>query len=200
MNITYENGLATLPDGTTVDFLAVQAACNCAFQELGDQEYAAAADTMCLITGLVQGPHGEWEPRKEGDITVVSARLMANQSQDKPPTSRPVKVSELEGSALDWAVLYARALKAVSGKPVLARDLASTCLRNGAASASTNWSVCGPLIADEGIELKQFKDGGEWLAKAGQAQADGSTPLTAAMRCFVMKRIGAEISVPEVLL
>lgn len=200
MNITYENGLATLPDGTTVDFLAVQAACNSAFQETGEPEYMAAADAMSQITGLEQGPHGEWVPREEDDITVVSAQLMAKQSPDKPPTSRPVKVLELEGSALDWAVLYARTLKAVNGKPVLARDLASTGLRNGAASASTNWSVCGPLIADESIEIKQFKDGGEWLAKAGLAQADGATPLTAAMRCFVMKRIGAEIWIPEVLL
>lgn len=62
--ISMDSGLATFEDGTYVDLLEVQAAINGAFQEHGDQEYAEAADTLSRITGLVQGPHGEWEERE----------------------------------------------------------------------------------------------------------------------------------------
>lgn len=55
------DGMATLQDGPTVNLLDVQAVINGAFQEHGDQEYASAADELSKLTGLVQGPHGEWE-------------------------------------------------------------------------------------------------------------------------------------------
>jgi hypothetical protein len=65
MNISVRNGVATLPDGTTVNLLEVQSALNCAFGETGRGEYALAANMMALITGMVQGPHEEWLPAED---------------------------------------------------------------------------------------------------------------------------------------
>lgn len=55
-----QGGIATLGNGETVDVLAIQAACNNAFQETGRQEYADAANELSKITGKVQGSHGDW--------------------------------------------------------------------------------------------------------------------------------------------
>ena len=59
--LSMDSGIATLEDGTYVNLLEVQAVINGAFQEHGNQEYADAADALSKVTGLVQGPHGEWE-------------------------------------------------------------------------------------------------------------------------------------------
>jgi hypothetical protein len=56
-----DDGILTLHNGEQADLLKIQAACNFAFQELGDPDFSEAADEMSKITGLVQGPHGEWE-------------------------------------------------------------------------------------------------------------------------------------------
>lgn len=63
-NISMDSGIATMPDGTYVNLLGVQAAINSAFQEHGDSVYMHAADTLSYVTGLVQGPHGDWEERE----------------------------------------------------------------------------------------------------------------------------------------
>lgn len=73
MTLTVEDGIATLPDGTTIDLLNIQAACNSAFQELGDMEYGEAASALSQITQKWQGPHGDWfegtydDPLEEGE-------------------------------------------------------------------------------------------------------------------------------------
>jgi hypothetical protein len=53
-------GILTMEDGTTIDLLKIQAACNSAFQQLGDPEFAEAANELAKLTGKSQGPHGEW--------------------------------------------------------------------------------------------------------------------------------------------
>lgn len=58
--VSIQGGLATLEDGTTVDLLKIQAACNYAFQETGEMEFGTAADEMSKLTGKWQGPHGDW--------------------------------------------------------------------------------------------------------------------------------------------
>lgn len=63
-----EEGILTLEAGTTIDLLKVQAACNYAFQETGDQEFATAVDEMAKATGVFQGPHGEWIDGAAGDV------------------------------------------------------------------------------------------------------------------------------------
>ncbi len=53
-------GILTMEDGTTINLLKIQVACNAAFQQLGDPEFAEAANELAKMTGKVQGPHGEW--------------------------------------------------------------------------------------------------------------------------------------------
>jgi len=58
--VTICNGLALFENGKTVNLLQIQAACNFAFQEIGDPEFSRACDEMAKLTGKVQGPSGVW--------------------------------------------------------------------------------------------------------------------------------------------
>jgi hypothetical protein len=71
---------------------------------------------------------------------------------------------------------------------------------------STNWEQGGPIIDREGIETRKgnplyFPKGNEsgdhyeplWLS--GKQQ--GTTPLIAAMRCYVASKLGDEVEIPE---
>jgi hypothetical protein len=44
-----------------LDLLKVQSLMNAAFQNTGELEYAEMAAKLSVLTGMVQGPHGEWE-------------------------------------------------------------------------------------------------------------------------------------------
>lgn len=78
---------------------------------------------------------------------------------------------------------------------------------------STDWYRCGPIIFSEKISVgdpAHFDDFGSkqpYLAvknfpdeKEGEFVAYGSTPLMAAMRCYVLSKMGPEIQVPVKLL
>lgn len=97
-----------------------------------------------------------------------------------------MKTTELTGAALDWAVWAARYGKDFFGfNPN--RDL-----------YSTDWAQGGPVIEWEMIDLKCLptKQGGViWRTVC----ADGPTPLIAAMRCYVVTRLGDDIEIPEEL-
>lgn len=98
-----------------------------------------------------------------------------------------IKTAELTGPALDWAVEEA------GDRDHMYRPR----------SYSTEWAQGGPIIEREGIEL--IPDGnGQWGAaiRGGDEDdtAQGSTPLIAAMRCFVQSRLGDEVDIPEELL
>lgn len=69
-------------------------------------------------------------------------------------------------------------------------------------SPSTDWAQGGPIIERKWIELGAYED--QWRAvmhmEHGSLYLDGSTPLIAAMRCFVLSELGPEIEVPAELL
>lgn len=112
-----------------------------------------------------------------------------------------VKVSELAGRALDWAVAKA-----------LFPDylLTATC---AIAAYSTDWSQGGPIIEREMVKVSpnlnetwtaQIRHTGDHPLVAhpvlkGWTNRVGSTPLIAAMRCFVASKLGDEVDVPEAL-
>lgn len=92
-----------------------------------------------------------------------------------------VNIKELEGPALDRAVSLLRGMKEV--KPY-----------------SSDWAYGGPIIEDRGIELKvNFR--GVWAAfgydwycnRVVREAAIGPTPLVAAMRCYVIMKMGAVV-------
>lgn len=55
-----EGGLIHLEDGTCIDLLKIQQTCNEIFQDTGDHRAAQAADDLSELTGVWQGPHGDW--------------------------------------------------------------------------------------------------------------------------------------------
>jgi hypothetical protein len=97
-----------------------------------------------------------------------------------------MKVSELQGAALDWAVAECEEFVEDEFEP------------------SENWADGGPIIEREKIGL--HCGDGTWGVDVGIWEAShsrclhikrGPTPLIAAMRCYVASQMGDEIELPE---
>jgi hypothetical protein len=102
-----------------------------------------------------------------------------------------MKTSELMGAALDRAV----------GK---AMKLPEPYWHEGRCPCfSTDWAQGGPIIEREGIKMGRIDslNGPYWEAHmpygTSDDSAEGSTPLVAAMRCYVASKLGDEVEVPE---
>ena len=91
-----------------------------------------------------------------------------------------MKTSELTGAALNWAVGKAEGLGGVFA-PV---------------DYCGKWEHGGPIIERENICL--WTEGYDWEAKQyGVWEEWASTPLIAAMRCYVGSKLGNDVDVPE---
>lgn len=131
---------------------------------------------------------------------------------------RKVKVSELIGPALDFAVARCQ------GEPIVFDPMnfgikppggywiwndkdpitkAPRYMQIGSTySPSTKWEQAGPIIELECIGI--WWDGA-WHAKydgcePSEVQDDCKSPLVVAMRCLVASYLGAEVEIPEELL
>lgn len=98
-----------------------------------------------------------------------------------------IKTSELTGAALDWAV--ARCEGGVGNNQLIGAWY----------SPSTDWTQGGPIIEREGIATLPCPRG--WAARIGfgSEYIEGTTPLIAAMRCYVASKLGDEVEIPEEL-
>lgn len=75
-------------------------------------------------------------------------------------------------------------------------------------SPSTDWAQGGPIIEREGMGLRYYGfDKEPYFVATSEHKyfpkkfgALGSTPLIAAMRCFVASKLGDEVDVPQALL
>jgi len=130
-----------------------------------------------------------------------------------------VKVSETKEITLDWLVA-----KCEGKNGVLHDDEITRCIVVAAPSGVYKgiwkphfiWMQAGPIIEREMLQLTPNKEhqevlyglkdcqvdpGAKWLCEsyAGVRQF-GSTPLIAAMRCYVASRLGEEVEIPEELL
>lgn len=113
-----------------------------------------------------------------------------------------MKVSELKGAALDWAVT-----KLEFPEPDYCSDdwlvyITEGCNDDGwVFNPSTDWAQAGPIIEREGIQIQKHLSG--WVALPEGAEfseenyQEGETPLIASMRCYVEAKLGDEIEVPE---
>lgn len=128
-----------------------------------------------------------------------------------------MKVSELTGAALDWAVAKCEGLpveKNRAGTLSFDAGLFPTFsdLEKGRWQIyrpTTDWAQGGPIIERQEIGIRRnapCSQGREWEARpsstakgAGGRWGYGPTPLIAAMRCFVASELGEEIEVPEEL-
>jgi hypothetical protein len=110
-----------------------------------------------------------------------------------------MKTNELTGAALDWAVAKCEGL-AVSDRATKWR--AENCPH----LYSTDWAQGGPIIERE-VPILMKTWGGDWIAQGSYDIANdkeaqryyGTTPLIAAMRCFVASKLGDEIVLPKEL-
>ena len=59
-NATLQAGILTLADGRAIDLNKIQAAINFGFQETGDPEFMEVGTSLSSITGVEQGPSGEF--------------------------------------------------------------------------------------------------------------------------------------------
>tara|TARA_R110000868_G_scaffold258541_1_gene516068 strand:- start:937 stop:1302 length:366 start_codon:yes stop_codon:yes gene_type:complete len=117
-----------------------------------------------------------------------------------------MRTSELIGAALDWAVLKA-SKKAIGQPDHLPFNVEWLLMRDaGDFQYSTNWAQGGPIIERERMDIKcwdfhsmPWKASMWWddEASSGDVQMYGSTPLIAAMRCYVASKLGDEVEIPE---
>lgn len=110
-----------------------------------------------------------------------------------------MKVSELNGAQLGWAAAKAEGLLAF-GYETDGERLWIT-LSTGETklfSPHINWAVAGPIIEREKITLEWT--GEDWMAYIRHDEEFfGSTPLIAAMRCYVASKLDDEIDIPQEL-
>ena len=129
-----------------------------------------------------------------------------------------MKVSELTGHALDWAVAkcaglleprerYGKMVPAVvldmeywsNGDPMVRLNPCPDVYYRAEYDPSTNWEHGGPIIERERINL--WNEGHDWEASLyGKHIVWGETPLVAAMRCYVASKLGDEVEIPAELL
>ena len=101
-----------------------------------------------------------------------------------------MKTAELTGAALDWAVATAK-----GDKIILAEEDWNWY--------STDWTQAGPIIESYRITIQFDGDG----IRCDLTTDDGgffvgfdeSSPLIAAMRCYVASRLGDEVELPSVV-
>ena len=107
-----------------------------------------------------------------------------------------MKTSELTGVALDWAVAKCEDAWVRDG------------VDDDCPEYSTNWAAGGPIIErEECIATLERLNGGHWRVQTPYdttqdrpgAYYYGSTPLVAAMRCYVASKLGDEVVLPEEL-
>ena len=99
-----------------------------------------------------------------------------------------IKVSEAEREVLDWMVAKCEGTEHLfDGHEV------------GRLHYSTDWAQAGPIIEREGMSIGMVSE--YWQAHLSEFHLwmDGSTPLIAAMRCYVASKLGEEVDVPDEL-
>jgi len=132
-----------------------------------------------------------------------------------------MKVCDLDGVFLNWAVAKAEGLELVFDRSLRVdggllllhpKELDCRGERTVLYQPSSNWLQGGQIIDREGIrvgpdqytehaikafdnKVKTWKATCYWITPEG----NGPTALIAAMRCYVACRLGDEINVPDVL-
>lgn len=122
-----------------------------------------------------------------------------------------MKTSELTGAALDGAVAKCEGID-------VWKEPDGMYLNDGGEVGfmyrpSTDWSQGGPIIERERISVR--RSDGQWVAEwwadnSGMAKSPaqrfvhnrfmaGTTPLIAAMRCFVASKLGEDVNIPSEL-
>jgi hypothetical protein len=115
-----------------------------------------------------------------------------------------MKTSELTGAALDWAVAKCEGHEVfIKYAPVQVMYTPQGKRSWYIYRPTTNWAQGGPIIEREKIRLDTTwnQEDGHWSARIDSVGGWwlGETPLIAAMRCYVVSKLGDEIEIPEEL-
>lgn len=120
-----------------------------------------------------------------------------------------IKTCELTGPALDWAVAKCEdeSVRVAGGRVRFA--LSQFTNDYDLYAPSTDWAQAGPLLQAEmmehGMSLSSIDhDRGKfaayyWSDDFDELEGIGTTPLIAAMRALVQRRLGDEIDIPKEL-
>jgi hypothetical protein len=107
-----------------------------------------------------------------------------------------VNVNMLEGNALNYAVAIAEGFSNSSAASIVIMQTYQP---------STNWRQGGPIIEREQITL-DCRSHHSWEARIWAIHLDNfvdakynSTPLIAAMRCYVASKLGEVVDIPDEL-
>ena len=109
-----------------------------------------------------------------------------------------MKTSELIGPALDWAVAKCESLCLGTDPFGLAPIIAAPIfVRNY--KPSTDWAQGGPIIEREKHIAPLWEPSIQsWYAcKSKGTGAHPTSPLIAAMRCYVASKLGDEVEIPD---
>ncbi|MHA6907409.1 phage protein NinX family protein [Ralstonia pseudosolanacearum] len=136
-----------------------------------------------------------------------------------------IKTSDLIGPALDWAVAKCEGMDPSEGgtyDPI--NNFFAWRSISRKADFSRNWTLAGPIIERERINLVAVDESVgqvEWAAEQGSTTFSassysydsepvitfaeisvvlGPTPLVAAMRCYVASKLGEAVAVPAKLM
>jgi hypothetical protein len=124
-----------------------------------------------------------------------------------------IKISELTGAALDWAVAKCEGVPLVLAPFRGARNFVilgqNTKPTTATYEPSTHWAQGGPIIEREALGIQCVPAGtskGWWAIKdstfhdrSWPDEMRGDTPLVAAMRCYVASKLGATVDIPDEL-
>jgi hypothetical protein len=112
-----------------------------------------------------------------------------------------MKTSELQGAALDWAVMKAEGPDSLAANfyydantPLCIEDCIDLSPQW---QPSIDWTQGGPIIERERIELVFNGNGWDAMQADQHIPNEGPTPLIAAMRCYVASKLGDEVELPE---
>ena len=112
-----------------------------------------------------------------------------------------MKTSELTEAALDWAVCRAQHPDADMSATHVWLDTGDGEDDFLIDKTSTDWAQGGPIIEREKIGINPASlPCSDWVADTQiireRTHQHGSTPLIAAMRCYVASKLGDEVEVP----
>ena len=137
-----------------------------------------------------------------GQEEMTEAEKLVAQFKDDLTRGSTIKTSQLIDVALDWAVAQCEGLLGFGYRDDmgLLRIILSTD-EDEYFTPSLDWSQGGPIIAREGISITRVRDS-VWDAHMSNVRffESGSTPLIAAMRCYVASKMGTAVEVPNKLL
>jgi hypothetical protein len=115
-----------------------------------------------------------------------------------------MNTSELTGTALDWAVAEAEGF--FKTKMASITDGKVDVFYFESYTPSTNWALSGEIIESERLSITPRNGYWEAYYHDNLFQNDGSdyfqigtTPLIAAMRCYVASKLGDSVQLPEEL-